>query len=160
MKKISTLHRIFRVTILVKGIDGLLDVLSGLFLVLIGADRRNEIIPFLVRGELVEDPNDIIANYLLNVSHHLLPDTQTFIILYLAIHGFAKIGIALSLWGKNVKLYKLAGALLAVFIIYQLYRLSHTHSVILLVTTLFDAVILFLLQREYRALIKKHKKYL
>lgn len=146
------LHRVFKISIIIKGIDGVLDVITGLFLLFSASNFILKIIPFLVRKELVEDPQDIIANYFLAVSQNILPSTKLFIIIYLIIHGLIKIGLALALSVKSFQVYKIAQIVLITFICYQIYRFSHTHSSILLITTLMDIVIAFLIQGEAKNL--------
>jgi uncharacterized membrane protein len=154
-KREKFLHYLFKGTVIFKGFDGILDVLSSIVLTCIPAHNRINILPFLVRKELVEDPNDLLGNYLMNISQHFLPSTIKFVILYLAIHGLVKIGMALALWSDNPKLFKIAGVVLAISIGYQMYRFTHTHSNLLLIVTIIDMLIMILLQHEYNKLVHK-----
>ncbi len=142
------LHRVFKFTIIIKGIDGVLDIIVSAILLFFAPDSIAKIIPLLVRKELIEDPKDIIANYLLNISQHILPDTFWFIVVYLTLHGLIKIGLALALNSENRRAYKIAEIILAAFIGYQFYRLTHIHSNILLVFMLIDIVIVLLIRTE------------
>ena len=148
----SFLHHLFRATILIKGIDGILDIITSLILLFSSSNTFLRIIPTLLRKELIEDPNDIIGNYLMMVSQNLLPDTQLFIVIYLAVHGFIKIGLALALNGKNYRAYKVSEMILIIFVCYQLYRFSHTQSIVLLLFTLLDILIVFLINLESKKL--------
>ena len=146
----SFLHHAFRLTILIKGVDGILDMAGSAILYLSGPNSISKIVPMLVRGELIEDPKDIIGNYLLNASQGILPSTHLFIVVYLAVHGLAKIGIASALSSNNHKAYRTAEILLIFFICYQIYRFGHTQSITLLMLSLVDILILALAESEYR----------
>lgn len=148
-------HKIFKFTILIKGIDGLIDLLTSLILLISSGNVILKSIPFLTRKELIEDPQDLIANYLINIAQNFLPDTQKFIILYLAIHGLIKMGIALALNTNNYRAYKISGTVLALFIIYQFYRFTHTHSLTLLFFSFFDIFILILIYFESKKFLQK-----
>jgi uncharacterized membrane protein len=149
------LHYLFKGTVIFKGFDGVLDVISSIVLTCIPSHNRINILPFLVRKELIEDPNDLLGNYLMSLSQHLLPNIIKFIIFYLAIHGLVKIGMALALWGGNPKLFRIVGIVLAISIGYQMYRFTHTHSILLLILTIIDMLIMFLLRHEYNKLVPK-----
>ena len=142
------LNRFLKLAIIIKGIDGILDVLTSIILFFYGSSFLVKIIPFLLRKELIEDPQDLVANYLFNSTQHILPNTKLFIIIYLAIHGLIKIGLALAIRSHNIKAYKITAIILAIFICYQFYRFSHTHSSFLLLVTLFDMTILYLIYNE------------
>jgi uncharacterized membrane protein len=157
-KREKFLHYLFKGTVIFKGFDGILDVISSIVLTCIPAHDRINILPFLVRKELVEDPNDLLGNYLMNISQHFLPGTIKFVILYLAIHGLVKICMALALWSDNLKLFRVAGVVLAISIGYQMYRFTHTHSSLLLTVTIIDMLLMILLQHEYSKLVPKAAK--
>jgi uncharacterized membrane protein len=154
-KREKFLHYLFKGTVIFKGFDGVLDVISSIVLTLIPPCNKVNLLPFLARKELIEDPNDLLGNYLMNLSQSFLPSTVKFIIFYLAIHGLVKVGMALALWNDNHKLFKVAGIVLAISIGYQTYRFMHTHSIILLIATIVDILIMILLQHEYNKLVLK-----
>ena len=61
---------------------------------------------------------------------------------------FAVIGLLTgALWS-----FPAAMAALALLMVYQLYRYTHTHSLALILLTLFDAVVWWLVWQEYRVL--------
>lgn len=156
----SILHKFFKITIILKGIDGLLDIITSAILFFAKSHTIGNTIPVLIRKELLEDPQDIIANYLLSISQNTLPDTQFFIVIYLLIHGLIKIALSLALNSNNFLAYKISELVLICFVGYQFYRFSHTHSSMLLIFTLMDIIILFLIHFESKSLIITKKKQL
>lgn len=134
-----------------------LEIIISLFFFFAKSNILAQIIPFLFHKELLEDSQDLIANYFLNISHNTLPDTQLFIAIYLAIHGLIKIALVLALNSRNYLAYKISEIVLIIFVTYQFYRFSHTHSSILLIFTLIDIVIIFLIHSEAKNLPKKKR---
>jgi len=62
----------------------------------------------------------------MHFSHSILPGTQTFVMLYLMLHGIIKIGLAFALFSKSDSIHKTAAIILAIFMGYEIFRYSHT----------------------------------
>ena len=65
------LDRTFLVGIVLKGIDGVLEVLGGLLLLLVSPASINRLTISITQHELSEDPHDFIATHLLKTAHGL-----------------------------------------------------------------------------------------
>ena len=139
-------HDAFLVTVVVKGLDGILGIIFGF--VLIYTDSVSDIIFFLTRNEIVEDPDNYFATHLRAFAAQ---SHEAFLIggLYLIAHGLVKSFISISLWRSFVWAYPAAMAILSFFILGQLIRISQTGSLPLIIITLFDVVMLALVLREY-----------
>ncbi len=148
------LNKIFDVAVIIKGIDGVLEVIGGLLLFFANRNTLNQFLYFLTQHELIEDPRDIIANYLVNFAHHISLGTEIFIASYLIIHGIIKIFLVISLLKNKLWAYPTALIFFSVFILYEIYRYTITHSVILLVLMLFDILVTILVIGEYRKVRK------
>src|SRR5262249_8873137 len=74
----TLVHRVFTVGILAKGLNGILEILAGGFLLLVPPPTISQGIIFLTQHELIEDPHDLLANYLVSVARQLSVDTQWF----------------------------------------------------------------------------------
>ena len=142
----------FKIGLVLKGLDGVLEVAGGILLLFLSPQAIAHVVRVLTAHELTEDPHDMIARYLLHTTSHLHHGTTLFGAIYLLSHGVAKIVlVALVLRGKLWAYPWLIGLLLA-FIAYQLYRITFVHfSVGLAALTVFDAVLVWLTWREYRA---------
>lgn len=161
IKKISQnknkdiVHIGFELGLIIKGIDGLLEILGGFLLMYLNPNRMNILIVFLTQHELSEDPKDFVANALIHFSRNFSISTQQFGVFYLISHGIIKFVLILLLWRKKLWAYPLTIASLLLFIAYQIYRyLIHT-SVSLLLLTFFDIILIILTFIEYRRM-KKH----
>jgi uncharacterized membrane protein len=151
------IHEVFRISIAIKGIDGLLEAIGGLILLYISPDRIKGVVSTLTQHELSEDPRDFIASHLANYARHLSAGTKVFEALYLVSHGLIKIFLVWGLLRNKLWAYPAAIGFLVVFIGYQLYRYSHTHAIGLLLLTGLDVGIILLTWHEYRYVLKyKH----
>lgn len=149
------LHKFFEFSLIIKGLDGILDLIFGSVLLFSATNPIAKALPFLFRRELIEDPADRLANWLVGASQNITHDTATFIALYLLIHGLVKISLTLALLSKHYRLYQIAGVVLLIFISYQIYRFAHTHSIALLLVTIYDIIILSLIYPEAKNLKPK-----
>ena len=145
----TTLDRLYRIGIWIKGIDGVLEVAGGLFLLFVSQPKLGQLVTFLTQRELSEDPRDWIAIHLRDAVGQLSPDTKLFAGIYLLGHGVVK-GLMLGLLRNLRWSYRPAMAFLLLFIGYQVYRMSLHFSLALLLVSVLDAVIVLLVWREYR----------
>lgn len=146
----SLLDRTFEVGIILKGLDGVLELLGGLLLLLVSPDTINRLAVTITQGELSQDPHDFIANRILHTAHHLTGSSLLFGALYLLSHGIVKIVLVAALLRNKLWAYPWMIAFLGVFIIYQIYRVVLDHSLSLTALTIFDAFIAWLTWREYK----------
>ena len=149
------LHRLFVAGIALKGIDGILETVGGFLFLLLSRSTMNHIVVLLTQHELVEDPDDLVANALRHAFGHLSAGRKLFGGAYLLGHGALKLFLVLSLWRNRLWAFPLALAFLAAFIGYQVYRLSVHFSWGLTALTGLDLVILALIGHEYGYL--KHR---
>jgi uncharacterized membrane protein len=108
------------------------------------------LVAVLTQGELSEDPNDVIARYLLHTADGLTGSAVLFGAVYLLAHGAVKVGLVIALLLNKLWAYPCMITVLLIFIGYQLYRIVLQPSVGLVALTVFDAVIVVLTWREYR----------
>lgn len=146
------LHRLFRISILLKGLDGLLELVGAAIIFTVSSQWITRLAQILFRHELGQDPTDFLAGFLIQSFTNLSVSTQQFVAVYLFVHGAVKVGLVVGLWKNKLWAYPVAGVILSIFIIYQSVRFFHTHSVVLLGLTLFDILIVVLLRFEYRRL--------
>ena len=153
-------HISFEVGLYIKGIHGLLEMIGGVFLALFDPNKLNLFIRFLTQHELSEDPQDKIANFLITLSSHLSISTQQFASFYLISHGIIKCILILLLWRKKLWAYPLTIIAFMLFIAYQIYRYTLTHSVFLIWLTIFDIVMIVLTYLEYQKIksVQKHNQ--
>ncbi len=146
------LDKTFKIGLILKGLDGILEVIGGVLLLFVSPDAINHLARVLTAHELSEDPHDLIANYLLHTTAHLGRGTTIFGAIYLLSHGIAKIVLVALVLRDKLWAYPWLIGLLLAFIAYQLYRITAVHfSIGLTLLTIFDAFLVWLTWREYRA---------
>jgi uncharacterized membrane protein len=148
--KLPLLDRVFDVSITLKGLDGVLEVIGGLLLLFLTPHRLNAIVMFLTQHELSQDPRDFLATHLLSYAQSFTASTALFLAAYLISHGIIKIILVVALLQQRLWAYPLAIVVLSTFIVYQIYRLALHLSLGLLALTLFDIFIVGLTALEYR----------
>jgi uncharacterized membrane protein len=145
----SKLDITFHVSIFLKGLDGVLEIIGGLFL-LLPHETINGIVNFLTLHELSQDPHDLIANYIVTMTHHLNGSVALFGFLYLLSHGLVKIILVSAVLKNKLWAYPWMIAFLLLFIVYQLYQILGTFSLGLTLLTAFDVFVTVLTWIEYR----------
>jgi uncharacterized membrane protein len=148
----DTLDRIFVIGILAKGLNGLAEFVGGLLLLFATPNSIHHLVALLTQGELSEDPNDVIAHYLLHTANGLTGSAVLFGAVYLLTHGAVKVVLVIALLLNKLWAYPCLIVVLLIFIGYQLYRIALDPSAGLIALTSFDAVIVALTWREYRRL--------
>ncbi|HET7247173.1 MAG TPA: DUF2127 domain-containing protein [Streptosporangiaceae bacterium] len=142
----------FKVGLVLKGLDGILEVAGGILLLFLSPQAIQHLARALTAHELSEDPHDLIARYLLHSTAHLSHGTTLFGAIYLLSHGIAKIVLVALVLKDKLWAYPWLIGLLLAFMGYQLYRITAVHfSIGLTLLTVFDAFLVWLTWREYRS---------
>lgn len=144
------LEWIFRVALLFKGLDGILEIVGGVLFLLFNPGQLDSLAKMLTQHELSEDPGDLIANLLLHASGSLTVSESWFAAAYLLLHGVVKVVLVWAVLLDKLWAYPWMIGFLAIFIGYQAYTLFAGFSAGMLLLTLFDVFILWLTLREYR----------
>ena len=146
----SRLHTVFRVSVLLKGLDGVLEIVGGLVLLFVAPHSIYEVTRWLVAHDLAGNRHDFVARHLLHSASDLTTSTTLFGAVYLLVHGGAKLVLVVLVLRDKLWAYPWMIGLLLAFIVYQIYRLALHLSLGLLALTLFDIFIVGLTVLEYR----------
>jgi uncharacterized membrane protein len=149
------LHDSFRVGITLKGLDGILEVLASAALYSISPAKMSELVRKLVEHMVARMPNGYIAAHLIAASQKLNNDSREFAALYLLTHGLVKVILVVCLWMNKLWAYPLTIAVFGLFMLYQMGRFAHTHSISMVLLTVFDAVVIYLTWVEFQQQKKK-----
>lgn len=149
----------FRISLYLKGLDGLLETIGGILLIFIKPDQIHHLARWLTQGELSRDPHDFIAHHILKTAQELTGASLILGAVYLLAQGIIKIFLVYQVMHDRLWAYLVLIGVISLFVIYQVYRLALVKfSVSLLLLTLFDLLIIFLAQREYRRHITRLKR--
>jgi uncharacterized membrane protein len=146
----DSLDRLFEIGIILKGFDGIAELVGGLLLLFVTPADIHHLVATLTQGELSEDPNDVVARYLLRTANGLTGNAVIFGAVYLLVHGAVKVMLVIALLLNKLWAYPSMITVLLIFIGYQLYRIALDPSAGLIALTVFDALIVVLTWREYR----------
>lgn len=144
------LDRAFAVAVVGKGLNGVLELVGALLLLLTPRDRLYALVVTLTQGELSEDPRDFVATHLLHTAAGLSAGATLFGAVYLLLHGLVKVVLVVALLRDKLWAYPWIIGVLGVFIGYQLYRIALDPTAGLVALTLFDLLIVVLTWRELR----------
>jgi|SRR5665213_2344404 len=151
-------HLLFKIGVWTKGIDGALEAIAGLALLFVSPGSLRNAVDWLTQGELQEDPTDFVATHLVEFFHQLSINTTYFACVYLLVYGITKVGLAAGLLRGKLWVYPVALGILGLFLCYQVYRLSHNHSIGLALLSIIDLIVLVLIWRDYKYTKTKKRK--
>jgi uncharacterized membrane protein len=151
------LRRFFQIGVAMKGVDGILETIGGALFLAISRSRLTLIVFHLTRPELMEDPDDLIANALRHAFSHLSASGKLFGSIYLLVHGAVKIFLVIYLLRNKLWAFPAAIAIIIAFIGYQIYRLSTHFNWTLLALTILDIIIILLVWHEWRYLTRRRE---
>lgn len=152
VRKEARFRRWFRIALAIKGIDGALETIGGTLLLFVAPDRLNEIFLLATARELSNHPDDWIGRAIVHASQAFSVETQKFASFYLIGHGLVKLLLVSALWREKRWAFPVALWFLGIFVIYQLYRFTHTHSPPLILFSAFDIFVLWAVWRDRQLL--------
>lgn len=143
------IHRLFEIGVFIKGMNAAIEMVAGVALYLVSADAVSSFMIWAAQSELLEDPHDIISNYLLHLSQSFSVGSKSFAAFYLFSHGIVKLFLVAGLLRNKYWAYPASLVIMGLFIVYQVYRYNITHSLWLVVLTVFDVLVMWLIWHEY-----------
>lgn len=144
------LDRLFVVGIVAKGLNGVVELVGGVLLLLVTPATLQRLASSWTHGELSEDPHDLVATHLLHTADGLTGTAVLFGAVYLLVHGLVKVVLVVAVLRDQLWAYPWLIVVLLLFIAYQLFRIALDPTAGLVGLTMFDAVIVVLTWREYR----------
>jgi len=149
----NRITELFRISVLLKGANALLEIVGGIFAILIPPSVVTALASYLTQGELRENPHDFVASHLLQLAQHFSVGTKLFVGLYLLSHGIVKFALAVSLLKNQLWAYPMSLVVFGLFVFYQVYLFALNHSLLLVGLTIFDLIVMWLIWREYKIVL-------
>lgn len=147
-------HKLFRIGILVKAFDGIVEAAAGVFIYFANYAAVNAVLFSAFRDEIAESPRDPFWRYLISEWHHFLLSSHTFWGLLFFLHGAIKFFLSMMLLKDRLWAYPTTAIVFAIFAGYELYSAVSQPSVFLWAIRLFDAIVVGLIIHEYKHRIK------
>jgi len=152
LSKENNIHLAFEISLFLKGLFALGQIIGGVAAFFVTKELLVKAVSVLTQEELLEDPRDLLANFLLHSAQNLSISTQHFMALYLLAHGSVKLWLIIGLLREKLWYYPTAIVVFGLFIVYQLYRFTFTHSMWLMLVTAIDVIVIALTWHEYKYL--------
>jgi len=150
VKKPTVTDRMFKLAVALKGIDGGVQFLGALLLMIIPPTAISGLANDVITRDLLGDPNGTLASHLrIAATHFVDGGTRTFAIVYLLAHGVIKLALVWALLRKILWAFPVAVVVLSGFVVYEVWRAVHTHSISLPIFVALDLLIIILVIREY-----------
>ncbi len=144
------LHKIFDVAIVIKGIDGAIEIIVGIVLAAFSSEQIRNFLRDFTLYELEKDPHDVLFGFIQHLATSITPHAKWVAMIYLLCHGCLKVVVALQLIRGKLWAYPFAMAVLVFFIVVQTTDVVLHRSVLLAGLTCLDAAILAMAWHKYR----------
>lgn len=145
----NVLHQIFEFGVFIKGFNGVWETVSGFFILLLSKEAIERVFYLLASREMLEDPHDFFLSFALRFLENLSHNTQIFIAVYILLHGFLNLFLAIQLYRDKIWAYLVTMVVMTIFLFYQIHRIILYHSSILTTITIFDILFIILTWHEY-----------
>lgn len=154
----NSLDRAFEISLLLKGIDGIVETVSGILFLFV----KPQWILDVAHGIVGYQPHNFITRHILESAKHFDKGAAIFAALYLLSHGVVKLVLIVAILREKLWAYLGLVLLTIAFTIYQLYHLIFVRvSFSFIALTLFDFIVIYLTTVEYgrqKALLAKHSE--
>jgi uncharacterized membrane protein len=145
-------ERLFKIAMIVKGIDGAVELIGAITLLLVSGGAIQTLINDVISRDLLGPPDGSLARHFVAGTAEFASGNRTFAVVYLGLHGIVKLLLVVALLRKIRPVYPVAVVVLGLFVGYEIYRATQTGSVLLPFLAALDVAIIVLVIREYRAL--------
>jgi uncharacterized membrane protein len=150
-EKYSLVDLAYLATLIVKGFDGAVEILSGFVIFLTGPQRIYRWVVRVTAPELYDGSHTAAVHAIRRGAEHLATTGAHFVEFYLIVHGLLKLALVLVLLRGGGRWVFPVGALILVgFIGFMSWRLHEQWSGWLLGFALFDVLTLMLVLTEWQ----------
>jgi uncharacterized membrane protein len=146
----TLLDKAYEIGIIIKGIDGVLELIGGALVLTVSPHTVTGITQFLTQDALQENPHNLIATHIAKLGHHLATGHNIFAAAFLLTHGLVKVVLVICLLLNKLWAYPWALGLLGLFLVYQIYLLVTSPSFGMAFLSILDVAIIWLIYREWQ----------
>lgn len=143
----------YEVGILIKGVDGVIEVIGGILLLIIHPSTIDRIVDHIETSRFVlhtQHHFGFIIGPILRYGNELASGHNGFAAAFLLSHGGIKIILIVALLRNKLWAYPFSLAMLGLFIVYQVYRIVVHPTFGMEFLTVVDLVIVWLIWREWQ----------
>jgi uncharacterized membrane protein len=145
-------ERLFKAALLVKGVDGAVELVGAVALLLVSGATVRRLVADVLSHDLLGPPDGSLARHFVAGTAEFASGNRTFVVVYVGLHGVVKLALVAALLRRWLPAYPIAMVVLGAFVVYEVYRATHTGSVLLPFLAVLDIAIIVMIVREYRLL--------
>lgn len=147
-----SIHNLFEASVTLKGFHALLELATGAATLAVGPVAVSDFFFALAQREWLGGGHVWLVNFLVRLADASLRGGEKFVGIYLLVVGTINMVLVIGLLASALWAYPAALAAISVLMGYQLYRYVQNHVLALLLLTLYDAVVWWLVRHEYKTL--------
>jgi hypothetical protein len=145
----TLLDKIFEAGIILKGINGTLELLAGLLLFFLTPERLQHFIQFVTQLNVNHEKQSKVITLFLHSVDHLGTGNRIFLIAYFWSHAAVKLTAVIGILTNKLWAYPFSLITLGILTLFQVGSIIHKASIGMILLTILDAFILWLIWREY-----------
>jgi uncharacterized membrane protein len=143
----TRLDEVFKITIILKGLDSVLEILGGIFFLLITPSAITGWGHDIAHGLFAHQAS--ISKYIIHSSQGIAKSTL-FGAIYLLLHGTIKVVLVICLLLNKLWAYPIFIVVIIAFIGYQIYSLVNHLTIGMSLLTVFDVLVVVLTWLEWQ----------
>ena len=147
----------FHISILIKGLISLGEVVAGLLVLFIPFSVFTDFASRLATNELAEGTSNLsitnfFASHIISYIHGIPAISSAFLAFYLLSRGLIKVVLIFAMLKNKISAYPLSLVVLGLFVTYQMYEMLLSYSGTILALTIFDLIVMWFIWAEYKVL--------
>lgn len=151
LSKSKPLDGVFYASLILKGIDGLIEAIVAFVILFFNPPRMQHIIDLVGQGVIAQHHQQLFLGLDTYVDTHYTDQLRYFLVIYLLIHAAIKLVSVVGLLMNKRWAYPFALITLGILVLYQLHEIIFVKpSIFMILLTVFDVFILWLIWREYK----------
>lgn len=148
-------YRYFLLSIGLKGVISAAEIVAGILVLIIPPHTMHWLIALFTTGPMSFATPESIAVYL-DHAVLLVTGATIFVSAYLLSRGIIKLFLIVALIKNKLWAYPISLVVLGLFMLYQCYQIVTTHSIEIILITLFDLVVVYFIWKEYQIVRHHH----
>ncbi len=144
-------HLLFDIGMWIKAVLTVIELIGGVLLYVMSAASLNGLLAFFIGGEMNEQPRDLLWGLFIQGYQSFLGPAQSFWAFILVSHSIAKIAALIAIYYGKLWAYPAAAAVFGALAFYQIYSYVYFHSLLIILLTVFDVILIGLILHEWLA---------
>ncbi len=148
------LHHLYEASVVIKGIDGILEIVGGSLLIFFSPLTITRTVLFFARLKLTEGSRHHLLSYFYQIASGISLHRRHFYSLLFISHGAIKLILVGGLMKNKLWAYPTTMVIFTAFVFYQMSEIYSSPSILLVVITVVDVLVVLLIGREFLTIEK------